>query len=289
MDARGEGTKMKSIMIALCHLLFWLHTAQAAEVEPIEAGDITFLMLKGEIKKGDLAATKQAIRRYGYPSAIVLNSPGGDAVEAMQLGRFFREHLLSVNTFNECASACFIAWAGGYERETGSDLGIHRPYFEKQYFSELPLGEAKKKYAMMERTVREYLTEMDIPEALTNRMMSIESNDVQYLDSVSLLASHIGEYATKEREWLVSKCGGLDQSERTSVDIYRQVLMYEYTERQGLEAVGQIQSPETYEYVSTKVLGSKTREELEVLDEKARKIARCTRTEIAKVRNGLSL
>nr|MBX2824784.1 hypothetical protein [Gammaproteobacteria bacterium] len=51
--------------------------------------------LKGEIEKGDLAKLKAAIATTGVlPKSVMLDSPGGDINEAINIGLFLRDALV---------------------------------------------------------------------------------------------------------------------------------------------------------------------------------------------------
>lgn len=49
-------------------------------------------------------------------------------------------------------------------------VGLHRPYYDKEYFSELSPLQAAKAYRSLEKEVREYLLEMGAPQSLLDRM-----------------------------------------------------------------------------------------------------------------------
>jgi hypothetical protein len=127
-------------------------------------------------------------RIHGIPSEILLNSPGGDLNEAMRIGRLIRSLLLrtqapiehpvtgAIEFFGQsirctratcyCASACFFIWASGIFRE-GTQLFVHQPSFDQAFFGNLPPTDAIRRHRQMIAAARDYLSEMDIPEFVT--------------------------------------------------------------------------------------------------------------------------
>ncbi|WP_448218379.1 hypothetical protein [Endozoicomonas sp. 2B-B] len=179
-----------------------------------------YLALYGKIKTGDLRKIKSYIKREGYPDVIFINSPGGDVNEAIKISSFFRDTFLSIAPVKQCDSACFIVWAGGYNRMSNSLLGLHRPHFQKEYFKSLTYDEAKKEYKNSLEKTKSHLIEMDIPVKIIDKMMSIESSDIYYLSNKEV-EENISRYPQIQREWLISKCGNLSDSEEQDLEDIR--------------------------------------------------------------------
>ena len=103
----------------------------------------------GRIEEGDLAAFEQAAGayagtsggEYACPRAVVLlDSPGGELAEAIELGRKIAEYGFAtvVGPEAECLSACVLALAGGSYLSgapanivvySGARVGLHQPQF----------------------------------------------------------------------------------------------------------------------------------------------------------------
>jgi hypothetical protein len=205
------------------------------------------LVIYDEIARGDYERLTAIIRqRNEFPHSVSLMSPGGDAVEAMRIGRLFRRALLFVRpTSWGCASACaLIALAAArIEREPGS-LGyekvlLHRAKFSDDYFSRLSFEEAKRKQAELDQHVRAYLLEMNVPQNIIDLMMMTPSNDVRSIDWQEY--THSIDYAAPAvHEWLRAKCGSIPKDEEADINAviasnhYKYELSsYEYAREQG--------------------------------------------------------
>lgn len=183
-----------------------------------------FVYIVGEIKKGDaqdFVLTISSLLKMGTKiSRISIYSPGGDALEAMEMGRWIRKLYLPTSAplrlSDEspdceeylkgkrctCASAGFLLWASGVKRD-GSVVGIHRPHFEKEVFSGLSAQQAKKKYEEMSLAVKKYLTYMNVPETLIDKMFETGSDTIEYLDQNTI--DTMGKVPFYD-EWIKSAC-----------------------------------------------------------------------------------
>ncbi len=109
-------------------------------------GECSWILAEGPIEPGTTEKLKKFISKEKPPPNILFNSPGGNLVEALKLGRFLREN--HFDTFvgetsaiipghfpeyapqkSTCYSACVYAFVGGVHR-TAKDksLGIHQFY-----------------------------------------------------------------------------------------------------------------------------------------------------------------
>src|SRR5262245_10079338 len=85
----------------------------------------------------------------------------------------------------DCASACFLIWASGATRE-GNHVGIHRFRFEEMYFGSLSASEARKQYADYEKVFRAYLTKLNVPQTIVDRLFATDSKHMYYLTKSDL-------------------------------------------------------------------------------------------------------
>ena len=182
----------------------------------------------GEVQKGDarkMAQTLSGLIGDGYFVRFLwLFSMGGNVEEAMEIGHWLRSLYIQTNAplnlsdyrqsncllFNEindadcnCASACFLIWAAGIDRR-GDILGLHRPYFGKEYFNGLSAQKAKEKYDSMSKGVKDYLRKMSIPDTVIETMFITASDDVIYLDEPTVKSM---ENIPFFDEWVKSGCG----------------------------------------------------------------------------------
>ncbi len=216
---------MKISVLCLTLLLISVNIVNAAGIS-IDTSDVPQIawnhriVIRGEIARGDYEKLINVVKKHGsIPPNISLDSGGGDVIEAMKIGRFARRALLTTGVIggfgNECQggcvcySACMLIHLACADRAPSSwkytSYGIHRPYFDKSYFSGLSAKEAELKYKDLENLVRKYLEEMNVPQSLIETMFSIPSDRMQVLEIPQLI--QISGRSPACQEWLLAKCG----------------------------------------------------------------------------------
>lgn len=160
--------------------------------------DFGYVEIYGKVTREDAkklpALLKTAIQQSGARSNggdpivfVFLDSKGGELVSAMAIGRLLRDVAARtwVTENSECSSACIFILASGVERNVspGARLGIHRPYFESDYFAGLTAKEAQTRYSALAKTSRLFLREMGMADRLFDDMLKIPSQKGRYLDS----------------------------------------------------------------------------------------------------------
>lgn len=109
----------------------------------------------------DLADTVEFLRKtQDLPDAVVLlESPGGNAVAGVQIGRAIRQKGFRtvVPSAINCASACALAWLGGTPRlmAENSQIGFHAAYVNR--------GGRPRKSPAANAVVAEYLRGLALP------------------------------------------------------------------------------------------------------------------------------
>lgn len=169
------------------------------------------LQIEGEIVSGDYDRLIAIIKYMGQlPIEYQLNSKGGDVMEAIKIGTMLRDTYspVSVSDNAVCASACFFILVGSPNRNIfyTTRIGIHRPYFNKSYFSSLSASEAENKYRKLQITVQSYLLNMGVPQSFIDMMYTISSDDVNWV-SANNFEEKIGKMSPFYEELLISKCG----------------------------------------------------------------------------------
>jgi hypothetical protein len=237
------------------------------------------IIIHGDIKTGDLERIKKLITQSeGQVSRISITSNGGDALEAMEIGRFVNRHLLYVHPGEYCNSACaliFIASpvVGQFDFSSQSTtLGFHRPRFAEEHFSDLNSTEARNKYDKLTEMVTDYAVEMGMPQTLVDKMMATDSQDVVSI-SLAEYYSKAGRPAAID-EWLRAKCELLNKKERND---YLPALHYHYYAKE--------------DFVSSKTLIQKGRsfsaQYRQYLINKRTKARECVRSSLDKERERL--
>jgi len=241
-------------------ILFVLSSQAIADIELV-MGRLTEVKITGEIRKGDFddfktklkLAIDDSIKRdkqarkinkkilYPYSlGSIQLNSPGGNMLEAMKIGKLIRSLFLKTivwsswegNLQASCSSACFFVFVSGVSRVPNiyhdksfhlhdgidkSDLkkiGLHRPSFEKNYYKN-NYDSYDQQYKNLLKVSRKYLFDMGVKQKVVDKVFSISSNDIEWL-SLKDFDDHIGIYPMEVHEWANSQCLGLPRDKQYS-------------------------------------------------------------------------
>jgi hypothetical protein len=219
--------------ISLVILLFICSASNAADIWHEQSDTAIRVIVEGEIVPGDFDRLKAVLRDKGpFTVAVHLYSPGGDAREAMKIGRML--HALKVTTeapldtaediggewksvadcpFTKpkkpencvCLSACFLAWIAGINRE-GGQLGVHRPRFNEQYFASLSVMAAKTEYNKMMTNVENYLNEYMVPQEIKEKMMMTPSHEIYTFNPLQFTG-----FVPAYDELLSARCGAFSK------------------------------------------------------------------------------
>ena len=192
-------------------------------------------LLKGEIVSGDFNKVFSVVRaNHPFLDRLLLWSPGGSVEEAMKIGRFVRKAMLItqaptgmglddgsgdlISTYGmdqfckgdacNCASACFLIWAAGIERD-GWSVGLHRPSIETTSFGNLPPEKASQMYRSLLEEINAYLLEMEIPPSLTEAMTNTSSAGIRWL---TIKEFNSLEEVPSIAVWISASCGGTTKS-----------------------------------------------------------------------------
>jgi hypothetical protein len=105
-------------------------TVGGAQFTQTIVGGQLFVLIRGQILPGD-ALRAEAFRRtlpVGTPVIVLLNSPGGSAIDSWLIAAMIRRGGASTYVVNDCESACFLMFAAGRQRgyASGARIGVHR-------------------------------------------------------------------------------------------------------------------------------------------------------------------
>jgi hypothetical protein len=201
-----------------CVLLALVSTSSAASFTFEKVGNFNVLAIRGNIESGDYGKFKKMINPMPVElSYLLLDSPGGDLIEALKLAETV--HLLSlsvrVDKDKVCASACFFILLGGNDRvATGAIngernlsggrkpgyVGLHRPYIKDLGPSDASM--MKQRNAM--KLVKSYLEMNMVSTRLIDKLLSRPSNDVYWLSEEDL--EELGPYPPDREELYISSC-----------------------------------------------------------------------------------
>jgi len=176
----------------------------AEEVRVVVSGRIT----RDDLDSAEVMARLLASGRQKLAGNVVwFASDGGDIDAAMELGRLLRR--LGIFTLvgkdDRCLSACVFAFMGGERRSVAGQLGIHRPYFP--FTQDTPDRPARFRH--LQRTLRDYMEELDFPPSLYEAIMVVPPESVHllspaelkrfYLEGISPLSEDLADAAAARR------------------------------------------------------------------------------------------
>ncbi len=185
-------------------------------------------LIRGEIVEGDydkfITFYSQSHPHLG---TMHLQSPGGDVIEAIKIGRLFRKYFITawapfhVSLYSGesdfslssaetsckgegcvCASSCALIWFGAPKR-IGA-VGLHRPVIASSRFKDLPPGEAEQAYKPALALMTQYLEEMEVPKALIEAMVATSSSNIHWVTGMEYFRS------PSFAEWEDANCGSQD-------------------------------------------------------------------------------
>lgn len=119
-----------------------------------------------------------------------LNSNGGDIDAAMRAGEFVRQKKITTFIYPNatCASACVLLLVGSVDRRMLGNIGLHRPFSESLSMTE---SESKAKYEKANILIQQYLSRMNIPDALLNMMNSVAPGEIKWLTDEQVKELHL--------------------------------------------------------------------------------------------------
>lgn len=130
----------------------------------------------------------RSIRPDVFELTVFLNSQGGDALAAIELGEEVRKQvaLTAVDDHGECLGACVLVLAAGVRRiPTPDSVGIRRLSFDPKEFANMSADRANQKRAALLRKVETYLARMGMPKRLFQEMAQ-SSDKVRLLNASRL-------------------------------------------------------------------------------------------------------
>lgn len=192
----------------------------------VDCEDCRYVRAVGDIEHYTAAQFRQFVKAYrleGQALTVVLNSPGGDVIAGLRLGREIREqgfntqvgwvqrlprggHLLRSG---DCASACTFAFLGGVERYAEDDvIGVHRFYpGNLEPDNRVILRPGDEAVAAM---IKVYAVDMGVDASFIDISLAVPPADMRYMSNDELrdlavvntsgpipLAAQLTEFAEK--------------------------------------------------------------------------------------------
>ncbi len=194
---RPMATPKRASIFALFFLAFvpWVNAAYAQDRGAANTAKTIVLQIKGNISPDLVPQVKDAIAKAtgdSLPAGLIvlLQSPGGDGMAAIEVGRLLREAHAHVFTSGKCSSACVFIFMGGVVRQArDGDLGIHQARItrvDKDTKKRVDVDthrsdRARKKLDEGNQRIREYLQEMGVLAQFFTAMDAVPANTMRWL------------------------------------------------------------------------------------------------------------
>lgn len=157
-------------------------TVGGAQFAQTIVGGQLFVQIRDQILPGD-ALRAEAFRRtlpVGVPVIVLLNSPGGSAIDSWLIAAMIRRGGASTYVVNDCESACFLMFAAGRQRgyASGARIGVHRASNgggQETLQTEHGTVTLAKAYELL-----------GVPPAIIGRMVTTEPGAMAFLTSAEL-------------------------------------------------------------------------------------------------------
>lgn len=206
-----------AFLISICPPSF------SAEFEIVNNGHV--IVLEGPIEQGDYEKFLDTVLMGGLPaSRVFLASNGGDASEAVKIGKLIRDlgyttqapFLLGDTALCNsslgvspqscvCFSACSLIYLAGIERH-GDYLGVHRVFLNYADSRNLGLADSIEVSNTLSRETATYLSEMNAPISLIEKINSSSSDQIEILET-EYVRDNLEGYIPAYEEWLIARCG----------------------------------------------------------------------------------
>ena len=181
------------IKLIICHISIVISVGvNAATFTPIGTKNqgVT-LIVSGRLDQNDgskfASSVKQTELMGASVTAVSLNSPGGAVLAGAAIARLVKEKRMisQVADGNLCASACFMIFAAGKERQSGknSQIGVHSAV-------EPGLGETDGAKSSTIDMVR-FLSELDVPPQILGKLVTAKPNEMSWLTADDLQALRV--------------------------------------------------------------------------------------------------
>jgi hypothetical protein len=226
------------LVVAIAACVAGAETAAAADVVRGYGNDE--VVLEGKIEAGDCRKLGDFVHQKGG-RRVYLASPGGNVLEAMEIGRlvralkletvvpgklasdYLRERGKPIDDLRErraaqhklkdykanfmCASSCFFVFVAGVFRSSDigdAILGIHRPYLSEDELKALSSDQAITTARQGRTIVESYLKEMGVPANYAEKMFSVGRDDVRWISNDDFEADFQG-FIPELKDWADAK------------------------------------------------------------------------------------
>lgn len=194
----------------------FLKLSDAARIELLNGCLVQFLiqgMITGEDGKDFVTLMSWYdgyYKRSGngrFLPTVRLNSEGGSVVASIMMAKAIRASALMRDTGsariapgNKCYSACVIVLAGSYRRNVWGHVGIHRPYFVGDEYTQMGYKDLQQAYDGLYQVLSALFKQWNLSRPLVDDMFAVPSTGVRILTDEELSA-----YGLNKEDWVLTE------------------------------------------------------------------------------------
>ena len=170
--------QLLNVCLGMALPAFFVSAVADVSYTPQSQSKIATISVTGEIRRDDLkhfvefslAALRDSTVDF---FRVELDSTGGDVKTALAMGRILRvaKAQAAVPRNAKCFSSCVFLLAGATIRYVDGSIGIHRPYAPHDVNT--TAAAQKQWYDRLEKEVKAFLKEVNIPQELYDHMIRI--------------------------------------------------------------------------------------------------------------------
>jgi len=165
----------------------------------------------GEIVEGDYQRFLSEYRSWDVPPRIIaFDSTGGNVFEAIAIANLVRISRIPVFVTGKCYSSCAFIYLAAPDRQATGEIGLHRPYYDKSYFSGLNSLEAEKEFTLLEDLTKLFLIDIGVEQTLIDIIRSTPSDKGRVYKGRAEISASLGEQSPFMEEWRIAKCGSIE-------------------------------------------------------------------------------
>ena len=196
-DRRDGVIMLFAILAALALALFGTQRAFAAPADGIvvveRTAESVTVSVRGVLNTDDVSRLRSALHGATRP-VLLLDTPGGDPLAAMRMGRLAREAGAAAIVTGRCASACIYLFAGAVERYAPEHaIGIHQTTLTR-FVAGVGIVEvaasasdfAREATRYVRDESRRYFQAMGVAENFHRDMQAVAARDMRWLTTAEL-------------------------------------------------------------------------------------------------------
>lgn len=181
-----RGLAMKLIWLSL--IMFAAAVSASASLAADYSVEDNKIFIHGTIEAGDYQRFRDFVlsdENFSAMQDVLLNSPGGDIIEALKFANLFHKSFARTGVVQRCYGACFIAWAGGVERNLAgvAELGIYRPPTKE---IRQAIQKADGLISPAAADLGKYLGQLGIPRPLIDKINEANPTGMLTLDAIDV-------------------------------------------------------------------------------------------------------